>query len=130
MITKDCTKEGTKREVGSAVGMKSKPKQKEVQEREQSTKLQKDKPKSLSSIRRPGTQSPDTKGLAASKKLATRGRASPKSKPSKHSRTSSTRGVRLNMIPRTEVFPTAVKSCHLSTVSGSVGSQKPPSTPI
>ncbi|KAL0715997.1 hypothetical protein Bca4012_065319 [Brassica carinata] len=30
MITKDCTKEGTKREVGSAVGMKSKPKQKEA----------------------------------------------------------------------------------------------------
>lgn len=89
MITKDCTKEGTKREVGSAVGMKSKPKQKEVQEREQSTKLQKDKPKSLSSIRRPGTQSPDTKGLAASKKLATE-----EEPPQKASRASTVEPVR------------------------------------
>ncbi|KAH0898586.1 hypothetical protein HID58_048154, partial [Brassica napus] len=62
----------------------------EGQEREKTRKLQKDKPQPYRPSKRRGTRSPDTKGIAASKKLATRGRASPKGKLVKHSQTSST----------------------------------------
>ncbi|CAG7888539.1 unnamed protein product [Brassica rapa] len=80
--------------------------------------------------RRRGTRSPDTKGVAASKKLAVRGRASPKGKLVKHGRTQPARGSGSTEVPRNEVYPSALNGRKLFTATGSVGSQKPPSTQI
>ncbi|XP_013615321.1 PREDICTED: splicing regulatory glutamine/lysine-rich protein 1-like, partial [Brassica oleracea var. oleracea] len=49
-----------------------------------------------------GTRSPDAKGVAASKKLAIRGRASPKGKMVKHNRGNSSRVSGSSAIPRNE----------------------------
>ncbi|KAF2574495.1 hypothetical protein F2Q70_00002136 [Brassica cretica] len=77
-----------------------------------------------------GTRSPDTKGAAASKKLAVRGRASPKGKLVKHGRTQPARGSGSAEVPRNEVYPSPLNGRKLFTATGSVGSQKPPSTQI
>ncbi|KAF2561771.1 hypothetical protein F2Q70_00018281 [Brassica cretica] len=71
--------------------------------------------------------SPEIKGTAASEKLATRGRSSPRSKATRQSRLKVSRVS--SKIPRTEVYPSALKGRNPS-VSGSVVSQKPPSTRI
>ena len=76
--------------------------------------------------KRRGATSPDAKGNEASKKLALRGRASPKGKLVRHSRINSLRAQGSLVIPRTEVYPSVVKGRKSSAVSGSVGSQKPP----
>ncbi|CDY54536.1 BnaCnng27180D [Brassica napus] len=80
--------------------------------------------------KRRGTRSPEAKGVAASKKLAIRGRASPKGKMVKHNRVNSSRGSGSSALPRNEVYPSSLKGRKLFTASGSVGSQKPPSTQI
>lgn len=72
-------------------------------------------------------RSPDEKGTAASKKLAVRGRASPKGKASRQYRPPVAR--RLPQVPRHEVYPSAVRGKKPS-VSGSVVTQKPPSKDI
>ena len=100
------------------------------QEMEQSKKPQKDKLLPTNSTKRRGTRSPDTKGLAASKKLASRGRASPRGKQRRQGRLSSSRVSNSTVVPRFEVYPPATKGRKVATVSGSVGSQKQPSTHI
>ncbi|KAF3548727.1 hypothetical protein DY000_02003553 [Brassica cretica] len=80
--------------------------------------------------KRRGTHSPDSKGLAASKKLATRGRASPKGKLIKHSRHGIGKNSSLNNVPRTEVYPSSTKGRKSSSALGLVGFQNPPSTQI
>ncbi|CAN6858289.1 unnamed protein product [Brassica oleracea] len=72
-------------------------------------------------------RSPEIKGTAASKKLATRGRSSPRSKAMRQSRLKVSRVS--SKVPRIEVYPSALKGRNPS-VSGSVVSQKPPSTRI
>ncbi|CAN6924380.1 unnamed protein product [Brassica oleracea] len=99
------------------------------QEMDKKKRSQKDKPPPKITIKHRGVRSPDTKGIAASKKLANRGRASPKGKQVKqgrlHTRVSSS-----TVVPRIEVYPSATKGRKSSTVSGLMGSQKPPSTHI
>ncbi|CAN6934002.1 unnamed protein product, partial [Brassica oleracea var. botrytis] len=68
-------------------------------------------------------RSPEIKGTAASKKLATRGRSSPRSKATRQSRLKVSRVS--SKVLRTEVYPSALKGRNPS-VSGSVVSQKPP----
>ncbi|KAG2281390.1 hypothetical protein Bca4012_049865 [Brassica carinata] len=80
--------------------------------------------------KRRGARSPDTKGVDASKKLAIRGRASPKGKLVKHNCLNSSRVSGSSAIPRNEVYPSSLKGQNLFTASGLVGSQKPPSTQI
>ncbi|KAG5394919.1 hypothetical protein IGI04_024882 [Brassica rapa subsp. trilocularis] len=66
-------------------------------ETEKVKKIQKDSVPPISINKRRGTRSPDRKGTAASKKLAVRGRASPKGKLVKHGRPNSSRAP--GMIP-------------------------------
>ncbi|KAF3588267.1 hypothetical protein F2Q69_00027841 [Brassica cretica] len=80
--------------------------------------------------KRRGTRSPYTKGPATSKKLAIRGQGSPKGKLVRHGRLSSLRASDSTTIPRTEVYPSAVKGQKSTAASGSVRSHKPPSTHI
>lgn len=97
---------------------------------EKNRKAQKDMLPPTSINKRRGTRSPDRKGTAASKKLAVRGRNSPKGKLVKHGRPSSLRASGMTSVPRTEVYPSAVRGRKSVAASGSVGSQKPPSTQI
>ncbi|KAF3588269.1 hypothetical protein F2Q69_00027843 [Brassica cretica] len=80
--------------------------------------------------KRRGTRSPDSKGLAASKKMETRGRASPKGKLIKHSRHGLGKNSSSNNVPRTEVYPSSTKGRKSSSALGLVGFQNPPSTQI
>ncbi|CAN7120367.1 unnamed protein product, partial [Brassica rapa subsp. narinosa] len=96
----------------------------------QKEKSKKDKPQASYLHKHRGAKSPDTKGLAASRKLASRGRVSPKGKLVRHGRPSAMGSAQSTTIPRFGVYPSAVRSRKLSSVSGSVGSQKPPSTQI
>ncbi|CAN6996777.1 unnamed protein product, partial [Brassica oleracea var. botrytis] len=57
--------------------------------------------------KRRGARSPDTKGVDASKKLAIRGRASPKGKLVKHNCLNSSRVSGSSAIPRNEVYPSS-----------------------
>ncbi|KAF3487657.1 hypothetical protein F2Q69_00052313 [Brassica cretica] len=101
----------------------------EYQDGRRVRKDQKDKAQITSDGKRRSLRSPDKKGLIASKKLANRGRASPKGKLIRSARLHLGRES-TPMVPRTEVYPSAVRGRKSSTVSGSVGSQKPPSTHI
>ncbi|KAG2323621.1 hypothetical protein Bca52824_016834 [Brassica carinata] len=74
-----------------------------------------------------GARSPDLKGAAASKKLASRGRLSPKSKMMKPQRD---QGETSRQVPRYVVYPSANKSRKPVATSGSVVSQKPSSSRI
>nr|VDC84435.1 unnamed protein product [Brassica rapa] len=96
----------------------------------QKEKSKKDKPQASYLHKHRGAKSPDTKGLAASRKLASRGRVSPKGKLVRHGRPSAMGSAQSTTIPRFGVYPSAVRSRKLSSVSGSVGSKKPPSTQI
>ena len=107
-----------------------KPRPAASKEQEQSKKAQKDMMPQISINKHRGTWSPDTKGAAASKKLTIRGRASPKGKLVRHGRLSSSKVSDPMSIPRFEVYPLAAKGQKSTAVSGSVGSQKPPSTQI
>ncbi|CAN6822186.1 unnamed protein product, partial [Brassica oleracea] len=80
--------------------------EKERKQEKQGSKGQKDKPTGVDGKRR-NMRSPDTKGLTSSKKLAIRGRASPKGKLSKHARLNSGRVLTSTTVPRTEVYPSA-----------------------
>lgn len=96
----------------------------------QNSKPQRDKPTSTYPNKRRAARSLDLKGLAASKKLASRGKGSPKGKMAKQGRTGGNRGARTALVPRFEVYPSVVKNRKNSSASGSVGSQKPSSTHI
>lgn len=80
--------------------------------------------------KRRGSRSPDLKGAAASKKLATRGRLSPKAKLLKPSREPSASARNSLKFPRHEVYPSASKGRKPVSNSGSVVSQKPSSSRI
>ncbi|KAF2564012.1 hypothetical protein F2Q70_00015116 [Brassica cretica] len=99
-------------------------------ESEQGKRLQKNLLPPTNSNKRRGTRSPDTKGLAASKKLANRGRASPKGKQAKKGRLFMTKAPSSTVVPHIEVYPSVTKGQKSTAASGSVGSQKPPSTQI
>ncbi|KAG2281719.1 hypothetical protein Bca52824_052939 [Brassica carinata] len=72
-----------------------------------------------------GARSPDLKGASDSRKLASRGRFSPKSKVMKPAReTAST----AQKVPRHEVYPSAMRGRKTVATLGSVVSQKPPSS--
>ncbi|KAL0771292.1 hypothetical protein Bca101_036443 [Brassica carinata] len=75
-----------------------------------------------------GARSPDKKGLAASKKLANRGRLSPKAKQLKLTKEMAISSRHTTKVPRHEVYPSAIKIRKPVALSGSVVSQKPPST--
>ncbi|KAH0849364.1 LOW QUALITY PROTEIN: hypothetical protein HID58_091371 [Brassica napus] len=68
-------------------------------ETEKVKKIQKDSMPPISINKRRGTRSPDRKGTAASKKLAVRGRASPKGKLVKHGRPNSSRAPGMIPVP-------------------------------
>ncbi|KAF3493815.1 hypothetical protein DY000_02053375 [Brassica cretica] len=76
---------------------------------ERSKQNQKDLLPPLSINKRRGTRSPDMKGTAASKKLAVRGRASPKGKLVRQGRPGSLRASGSALVPRTELYPSAEK---------------------
>lgn len=76
------------------------------------------------------SSSPDSKGLAASKKMAARGRMSPKPKGMKNVKHHATGSLSTKQVPRSEVFPTALKGRKPVSLSGSAVSQKPPSKRI
>ena len=71
---------------------------------EQGKRLQKNLLPPTNSNKRRGTRSLDTKGLAASKKLANRGRASPKGKQEKQRCLFVTKGPSSTVVPRVEVY--------------------------
>ncbi|KAF3586010.1 hypothetical protein F2Q69_00028606 [Brassica cretica] len=71
-----------------------------------------------------GTRSPDTKGLAASKKLANRGRASLKSKQAKQERLFATKVPGSTVVPRIEVYPLVTKGRKSSAASDTVDVEK------
>lgn len=75
-------------------------------------------------VKKVAPRSPDTKGVAA------RGRLSPKSKGMKNTRSSTTARQDANQVPRTEVFPSAVKGKKTLSSLDSVVSHKPPSKRI
>ncbi|KAL0899225.1 hypothetical protein Bca101_083186 [Brassica carinata] len=77
--------------------------------------------------RRRGARSLDLKGASASKKLASRGRLSPKTKVLKSAR-ETTYGS--SKVPRHVVYPSANTSRKTVSMLGSVVSHKPPSTQI
>ncbi|KAF2589827.1 hypothetical protein F2Q70_00038973 [Brassica cretica] len=97
---------------------------------ERSKQNQKDLLPPLSINKRRGTRSPDMKGTTTSKKLAVRGRASPKGKLVRQGRHGSLRASGSALVPRTEVYPSAIRCQKTTAASGSVGSQKPPSIHI
>ena len=75
-------------------------------------------------------RSRDTKGIAASRKLAARGHMSPMSKGMKNSRPPMSGRQAAKQVPHSGVFPSALKSRKPVSLSSSVMSQKPPSTHI
>ena len=77
--------------------------------------------------KRRGARSPDLKGVSASRKLASRGRLSPRKKVLKPVRETMLDSQR---IPRHEVYPSAIKSRKSVSKFGSVVSQKPSSSQI
>ncbi|KAG2270254.1 hypothetical protein Bca52824_064809 [Brassica carinata] len=77
--------------------------------------------------RKRGARSPDLKGASASRKLAGRGRLSPKSKLMKSIREALDES---RKVPRHEVYPSAIKSRKPVSTLGSMVSQKPSSTRI
>ena len=83
-----------------------------------------------SGLKKVTPRNPDTKGIAASQKLAARRRMSPKSKGVKNSRPPMSGRQAAKQVPRSGVFPLALKSRKPVSRSGSVVSQKPPSTHI
>lgn len=80
--------------------------------------------------KRRGARSPDAKGTAASKKLALRGRSIPRGKLIRHNRLSATVAQGSTMVPRSEVYPSAIRGRKLSSKLVLVGSQKPPNKNI
>ncbi|KAH0881008.1 hypothetical protein HID58_068402 [Brassica napus] len=72
---------------------------------EQGRRMQKNPLPPANLNKRRGTRSPDTKGLAASRKLANRGRASPKGKLAKQGRLFMTKDPGSKVVPRVEVYP-------------------------
>nr|VDD42900.1 unnamed protein product [Brassica oleracea] len=71
-------------------------------------------------------RSRDTKGIAASRKLAAKGHMSPKSKGMKNSRPPMSGRQAAKQVPHSGVFPSALKSRKPVSLSSSVMSQKPP----
>lgn len=80
--------------------------------------------------RRRGARSPEIKGASASKKLATRGRLSPKPKQLKFTREEIIPTRATTKLPRHEVYPSAMKSRKPVSNAGSMVSQKPSSKRI
>ncbi|KAG2323759.1 hypothetical protein Bca52824_006487 [Brassica carinata] len=80
--------------------------------------------------KRRGARRPDIKGTAASEKLANHGRLSPKAKQLKPARATLSLARNSLKFPRHEVYPSAIRSRKPMSTSGSVVSQKPPSTQI
>ncbi|KAF3502041.1 hypothetical protein F2Q69_00042969 [Brassica cretica] len=72
----------------------------------------------------------DLKGASASRKLANRGRLSPKKKQLKPSRDPIIPVRRSEKFPRIEVYPSAIKSRKPVSTPGSMVSEKPSSTQI
>ncbi|KAF3497299.1 hypothetical protein DY000_02051903 [Brassica cretica] len=77
--------------------------------------------------RKRGARSPEIKGTAASNKLATRGRMSPKPKQMKPARDMMMATRQSTKVPRNEVYLSASRSRKTVVTSGSVVSQKLPS---
>ncbi|KAG2331570.1 hypothetical protein Bca52824_002750 [Brassica carinata] len=80
--------------------------------------------------KRRGQRSPDSKGISASRKLAARGRGSPRGKLIRSKGPSSTKATSSTRFPRMEVFPASIKNNQSCSKPGSVVSQKPSSTRI
>ncbi|KAF2592034.1 hypothetical protein F2Q70_00042922 [Brassica cretica] len=126
-------KKATSRDNGTEQGQSKKPqKQSTIPSKENN--VQRTQKGLLKVHKRPEVQrviprSPDPKGIAASRKLAVRGRLSPKSKGKKKAGLSASGRQASKQVPHSGVFPSALKGRKPVSTSGLV-SQKPPSTNI
>lgn len=112
---------------------KRKPVLRRDQETRAGTKEHKDGSKAkvpTGQSKRRGLRSLDSKGTLASKKLAVRGRASPKGKLVRSSRAPIERSSTSHRFPPNEVYPSSMKNKRSSAASGLVGFQNPPNPQI
>lgn len=110
----------------NSLPIQSKEKIKEANPKDQ--KERRDTAPVSSQGRKGGARSPDVKGTYASRKLAVRGRLSPKAKQLKPQREAPGQPRNALKVPCHEVYPSANKSRKTVSASGSMVSQKPSST--